>query len=268
MNGLTFSTPYYFAIKALDEYGNLSPLSNVATATTLGAAHGGRRSDVSLGGPADRRHDDADADRQQRRRRDARLHDSRGRVHPAGEDVLRAGRAARVRRASEGRDRHGSAHPGALRHRRTRRVRLPLARQRRGGRSRLQLDRDRGVRHAHHDHERRAERGGAADRFHLPVLRERLHHVQLLLERVGELHLHIDELQQLGAPGDRGARRHAGALLGRPDLRHDRTGLLLLRRHPADHRVQERPALQRGRARTRCRSISIRAARSTTCTRR
>jgi subtilisin family serine protease len=37
VNGLGFSTTYYFAIKALDEYGNQSPLSNVPSATTLGA---------------------------------------------------------------------------------------------------------------------------------------------------------------------------------------------------------------------------------------
>ena len=35
VSGLTFSTPYYFAIKAYDEFGNASPMSNVATATTL-----------------------------------------------------------------------------------------------------------------------------------------------------------------------------------------------------------------------------------------
>ena len=36
LNGLVASTPYYFAIKALDEYGNTGPLSNLPTATTLG----------------------------------------------------------------------------------------------------------------------------------------------------------------------------------------------------------------------------------------
>ena len=36
VDDLAVSTPYYFAIKAQDEYGNLSPLSNVAAATTLG----------------------------------------------------------------------------------------------------------------------------------------------------------------------------------------------------------------------------------------
>jgi subtilisin family serine protease len=34
--GLDFSTTYYFALRALDEYGNQSPISNVASATTLG----------------------------------------------------------------------------------------------------------------------------------------------------------------------------------------------------------------------------------------
>ncbi len=36
VNGLSFSTPYYFALKAKDEFGNAGPLSNVATGTTLG----------------------------------------------------------------------------------------------------------------------------------------------------------------------------------------------------------------------------------------
>ncbi|HET9251457.1 MAG TPA: S8 family serine peptidase [Candidatus Eisenbacteria bacterium] len=35
--GLSFSTPYYFAIKAFDEFSNAGGLSNVATGTTLGA---------------------------------------------------------------------------------------------------------------------------------------------------------------------------------------------------------------------------------------
>ncbi|MFH1219248.1 MAG: S8 family serine peptidase [Candidatus Eisenbacteria bacterium] len=35
--GLDFSTTYYFAIKALDEYGNAGPISNVPSGTTLGA---------------------------------------------------------------------------------------------------------------------------------------------------------------------------------------------------------------------------------------
>ncbi len=36
VDGLDFSTPYYFAVKALDEFGNAGPVSNVASATTLG----------------------------------------------------------------------------------------------------------------------------------------------------------------------------------------------------------------------------------------
>ncbi len=35
--GLSFSTGYYFAIKAFDEFNNAGPLSNVASGTTLGA---------------------------------------------------------------------------------------------------------------------------------------------------------------------------------------------------------------------------------------
>src|SRR5262245_45461992 len=35
--GLAFSTPYYFALRAKDEFGNAGPVSNVATGTTLGA---------------------------------------------------------------------------------------------------------------------------------------------------------------------------------------------------------------------------------------
>ncbi|MGH7725002.1 MAG: S8 family serine peptidase [Candidatus Eiseniibacteriota bacterium] len=34
--GLTYSTFYYFALRALDEFGNAGPISNVATGTTLG----------------------------------------------------------------------------------------------------------------------------------------------------------------------------------------------------------------------------------------
>ena len=34
--GLTFNTGYYFALRALDEFGNAGPISNVATGTTLG----------------------------------------------------------------------------------------------------------------------------------------------------------------------------------------------------------------------------------------
>ncbi|MEO6462468.1 MAG: S8 family serine peptidase, partial [Candidatus Eisenbacteria bacterium] len=34
--GLTFSTLHYFALRALDEFGNAGPISNVATGTTLG----------------------------------------------------------------------------------------------------------------------------------------------------------------------------------------------------------------------------------------
>ncbi len=36
IRGLAFSTPYYFAVRALDEIGNMSPISNVATTVTLG----------------------------------------------------------------------------------------------------------------------------------------------------------------------------------------------------------------------------------------
>ena len=36
LGGLTHSTPYYVALKALDEFGNTGALSNVATGTTLG----------------------------------------------------------------------------------------------------------------------------------------------------------------------------------------------------------------------------------------
>src|SRR5439155_8602755 len=36
VTGLAFLTHYYFAVKAFDEFGNPSPLSNGATATTLG----------------------------------------------------------------------------------------------------------------------------------------------------------------------------------------------------------------------------------------
>jgi subtilisin family serine protease len=37
VRGLDFLTPYYFAMKALDEYGNAGPISNVPFAATLGA---------------------------------------------------------------------------------------------------------------------------------------------------------------------------------------------------------------------------------------
>ena len=37
VTGLAFSTPYYFAIKAFDEFNNPGGLSNIATGTTLGA---------------------------------------------------------------------------------------------------------------------------------------------------------------------------------------------------------------------------------------
>jgi subtilisin family serine protease len=36
VTGLNFLTTYYFALKAFDEFGNASPLSNVPSATTLG----------------------------------------------------------------------------------------------------------------------------------------------------------------------------------------------------------------------------------------
>jgi subtilisin family serine protease len=36
VHGLDFTTTYYFAVKVLDEYGNYSNVSNLATATTLG----------------------------------------------------------------------------------------------------------------------------------------------------------------------------------------------------------------------------------------
>jgi subtilisin family serine protease len=36
VSGLTFNTLYYFALRALDEFGNAGPISNVATGTTLG----------------------------------------------------------------------------------------------------------------------------------------------------------------------------------------------------------------------------------------
>ena len=36
IGGLAFSTPYYFAIRARDEFGNPGPLSNTASGTTLG----------------------------------------------------------------------------------------------------------------------------------------------------------------------------------------------------------------------------------------
>jgi hypothetical protein len=36
VGGLAFSTPYYFAVKALDEFSNAGPISNIATGTTLG----------------------------------------------------------------------------------------------------------------------------------------------------------------------------------------------------------------------------------------
>jgi subtilisin family serine protease len=37
--GLTFTTTYHFAVRVLDELGNASPISNVATGTTLGIPH-------------------------------------------------------------------------------------------------------------------------------------------------------------------------------------------------------------------------------------
>jgi subtilisin family serine protease len=37
VHGLDFTTTYYFAVKVLDEYGNYSDVSNLASATTLGA---------------------------------------------------------------------------------------------------------------------------------------------------------------------------------------------------------------------------------------
>jgi hypothetical protein len=37
VNGLDFSTDYNFAAKAVDEFGNAGPISNIATGTTLGA---------------------------------------------------------------------------------------------------------------------------------------------------------------------------------------------------------------------------------------
>ncbi len=37
VGGLDFSTTYYFAVKAFDEFGNASPISNLAMGTTLGA---------------------------------------------------------------------------------------------------------------------------------------------------------------------------------------------------------------------------------------
>lgn len=37
VTGLNFNTTYFFAIKVLDEQGNASPISNIASATTLGA---------------------------------------------------------------------------------------------------------------------------------------------------------------------------------------------------------------------------------------
>lgn len=39
VNGLAFETPYWFAVKALDEFGNASPMSNVASGTTLPGPH-------------------------------------------------------------------------------------------------------------------------------------------------------------------------------------------------------------------------------------
>lgn len=36
VKGLDFNTTYYFALKVVDEYGNASPISNLASATTLG----------------------------------------------------------------------------------------------------------------------------------------------------------------------------------------------------------------------------------------
>jgi hypothetical protein len=36
-SGLAYGTTYYFALRVLDEYGNLGPLSSVATGTTLAA---------------------------------------------------------------------------------------------------------------------------------------------------------------------------------------------------------------------------------------
>jgi subtilisin family serine protease len=39
VTGLDFETTYYFALKAVDEYGNASALSNVPTGTTLGIPH-------------------------------------------------------------------------------------------------------------------------------------------------------------------------------------------------------------------------------------
>jgi subtilisin family serine protease len=39
VSGLAFQTPYWFAIKAVDEFGNAGAISNVATGTTLGAPH-------------------------------------------------------------------------------------------------------------------------------------------------------------------------------------------------------------------------------------
>ncbi len=39
VGGLDFSTTYFFAVKAKDEFGNAGPISNIASATTLGPPH-------------------------------------------------------------------------------------------------------------------------------------------------------------------------------------------------------------------------------------
>ena len=59
VKGLTFGTTYYFAIKARDEWGNPSPISNVAVGTTLGPPHLGispdsASADLLTGGGATR----------------------------------------------------------------------------------------------------------------------------------------------------------------------------------------------------------------------
>ncbi len=240
--GLAFTTAYYFAMKATDESGNASPMSNAVQATTLAAPVATVPANpISV---ATSTTTTATADARQRRP-----------VGPPLRALARRGRAAARRdadharsalhtRAAEGRARHARDGDGQPL-RRAGRLRLPLGGLQRARRPRLQLDR-----HLDDRHGRLARRRRCGDRpaaVSLPVLRRRPDVRSHRVQRLAWLRRRVHGVRERGHPGRGRPEQRALRLLGRPQPERRRPGEVPGHgRRPLRRLVDRRAALQRG----------------------
>ena len=241
VTGLDFETTYYFAVKALDEYGNAGMLSNVATGTTLGAP------DIAY-----------DPTSLTEELLSGETSTQTVMLYNAAEGtldftiptpVLILGTSVMQDYLALGKDEidprvgepvvEGQGGPDG--------IRLPLDRQRRAGRPGFRLGGHHRDRHRDTAVERRRQQRAVSGGLLLRVLRQLLRQLQDLHQRLDELHVHGLVLLQPAASQLRRSRESARAVLGRPELRRRRRCLLLLRRQQADRGVDGRSALLRRR---------------------